>query len=69
MLDKWLCKLAGISPFIQWLISELDDLEDLLYSESVSEETKAAVKIKYDALISVRDKYCELHKDTNNISR
>ena len=69
MLDKWLCKLAGISPFIQWLISELDDLEDLLYSESIDEETKATVKIKYDTLISVRDKYCELHKAINNISR
>lgn len=66
MLDKYLCKLAGISPFLEWLMNELDRLEDILHSESATADIKAITKIKYETLLTVRDQYCELHNNNKN---
>ncbi len=56
MLDKKLCALFGVDEFAQWLMKELDDLEDILTDKSkTSNETDNA---RYQALLEVRDVYC-----------
>lgn len=60
MLNKDLCKAFNIPAFIQWLMSELDLLEDILHSSKIDPDMYEKTKSRYDVLIEVRDKYFEL---------
>lgn len=61
MLDKYLCKVFNIDPYIEWIQNKLDELEDELHSGKLERETFIQVKAAYDALIEARDKYWEIH--------
>lgn len=60
MLDKQLCKLFGVKPYLEWIQNQLDDLEDQLYSGKLSSESMLKVRAKYEALIEARDTYCKM---------
>lgn len=58
MLDAEMCKRFGVKPFMQWIMKELDELEDLLHGNSINTSTEyAAISSRYNTLIQVRDAY------------
>lgn len=61
MLDKELCKLFKVPPYLEWIQNQLDELEDALYSGELDSEASVQVKSRYNALIEARDKYWEIH--------
>ena len=62
MLDKELCKIFKVPPYLEWIQNQLDDLEDGIYSGQLDPETLTRFKIRYDALVEARDTYCEMRK-------
>lgn len=62
MLDKELCKLFKVPPYLEWIQNQLDELEDALHSGELDPEAFARVKVRYDALREARDTYCEMRK-------
>ena len=61
MLDKELCRIFNVDPFMEWIINRLDDLEDQIHLGSLNDEALIAVKSQYAALIEARDAYWEIH--------
>lgn len=62
MLDKELCTLFGIDEFTQYIMKELDYVEDQLYEQNVSPVRYIELKGRYEALKEVRDAYRDLKK-------
>ena len=62
MLDKELCTLFGIDEFTQYIMKELDYVEDQLYEQNVSPVRYIELKARYEALKEVRDAYRDLKK-------
>lgn len=63
MLDKVLCAAFGIDTYQQWLMAELDAIEDKLHSKLISDNEFLELKGKYDALLAARDHYCAFKKN------
>lgn len=64
MLNKTLCAIFGIDKFNQWIMSQLDYLEDQLYSPDITPLKYIEVKAKYDALKEARDAYWAINKES-----
>ena len=62
MLDKELCAIFGIDTFTQYIMKELDYVEDQLHEQNISPVRYIELKGRYEALKEVRDVYCELKK-------
>ena len=62
MLDKELCTLFGIDEFTQYIMKELDYVEDQIYEQNVSPVRYIELKARYEALKEVRDAYRDLKK-------
>lgn len=62
MLDTELCALFGIDAFTQYIMKELDYVEDQLHEQNISLVRYIELKGRYEALKEVRDVYCELKK-------
>ena len=61
MLDKELCKLFKVDPFMEWIQNKLDDLEDQIYSNSLEGDDLIRVEAQYNALKEARDSYWAIH--------
>lgn len=59
MLDKDLCRVAGIDEFLQYLMAELEDAEEILYNSNLSSSNYIHWRARRDTLAELRDKYCE----------
>lgn len=57
MLDKQLCAILGIDAFTQWIMKQLDHVEDQLYESELSSPRYIELKSKHQALKEVRDAY------------
>ena len=64
MLDKQLCAAFGIDKFNQWIMAQLDYIEDQLYASEISSPRYIELKARYQTLKDVRDIYCTLNHDT-----
>lgn len=62
MLDKELCAIFGVDAFTQYIINELDYIEDQLYQQNISPIRYIELKARYEALKEVRNVYCDLKK-------
>ena len=61
MLDKELCKLFNVPPYLEWIQNQLDELEDELHSGKLELDTWIKINAQYEALKEARDKYWEIH--------
>lgn len=63
-LEKLLYAAGGVDQFLQWLMSEIDDLEDDLFDpEKVHEVEELAKELgEYETLLKVRDTYCDFQQ-------
>ena len=59
MLDKQLCKILGVDEFKQYIMKELDYVEDQLNDPQLTPVRYIEVRSRYDALKQVRDEYCK----------
>lgn len=59
MLDKWLCEQLNIDEFTQYVMAELDKLEDEIHLGNLSATRYIEVKAKYDQMREVRDAYAD----------
>lgn len=58
MLDKELCAAFGIDKFSQWIMKQLDYVEDQLYESQISSPRYIELKSRHQTLKEVRDTYC-----------
>lgn len=65
MLDKELCALFGVDAFTQYIMKELDYVEDQLNDQNISPVRYIDLKARYETLKEVRDAYCDLKKKTS----
>ena len=61
MLDRQLCAVFGIDKFTQWVMKQLDYVEDQLYESEISSPRYIELKSRYQTLKEVRDAYCSLN--------
>ena len=59
-----LCKYAEVDSFLEWLMIEIDSIEDLLAMHSLPATRYIDLNSRYQALLEVRDAYCDFK---NNI--
>lgn len=67
MLDKNLSKLFGVDAFTQWLIKELDEIEEHLHNDMDMQEFRR-LQTRYATLKEVRDKYCHIYSRIDYIN-
>lgn len=61
MLDKTLCAAFGIDEFNQWIIKQLDYIEEQMHDDNISAPRFIQLQSAHDTLRSVRDIYCKLN--------
>ena len=66
MLDKELCKLAGIDEYLQTIMKELDWAEEQLYDPAITPIKYIEVKARYETLKEMRDAYCRYRSKSKN---
>lgn len=59
MLDVKVAEMLNIDPFTQYIMKELDDLEDDIYSNEYSQTDLIAIKARYEQMLKVRDAYAD----------
>lgn len=62
MLDKQLCALFGIDQFNQWVMAQLDYVEDQLYASEISSPRYIELKARHQALKDARDVYWAINQ-------
>lgn len=62
MLDKDLCRVASIDEFLQYLMAELEDAEEMLYNSNLSASNYIYWRARKDTLSELRDEYCKRRK-------
>ena len=62
MLNKQLCAIFGIDEFNQWLMKQLDYIEDQLYASDISSPRYIELRAKHQALKDARDAYWAINK-------
>lgn len=63
MLDKQLCAAFGIDKFNQWIMAQLDYVEDQLYASEISSPRYIELKARHQALKDARDVYWALNQN------
>ena len=63
MLNKDLCAAFGIDEYSQWLIKQLDYIEDQLHATEISTPRYLELRGQYDALKAARDAYCTINQN------
>lgn len=67
MLDKELCELFDIDEFEQYLVNELEAIEEKLDNHLYSDEFNKELKVKYNHFKTILNDYVHIKKRKDNI--